>query len=240
MNREEIICSIIVTVLGSASLNGVVTHFLYESKLKKEQKMKAKDVIWGKIDSALEEVRTVELKASAREIYNLEDSLNESGYTDFQNDIAYYPAIMEEPQTLLDYFEELNETRRKWSKYLDPDICAYLYIMQNYCMQLMEYTKKNNLLDKYHEIGCIFFIDILNWQKNYEKLIVKRLNRSKYKIYTENGKKWERAKKKLDKKLWKKSILYKLINDVDSVEIMMIKKVFRKLTCDNQEENEAW
>ena len=29
------------------------------------------------------------------------------------------------------------------------DICAYLYIMQNYCMQLMEYTKKNNLLDKY-------------------------------------------------------------------------------------------
>lgn len=35
-----------------------------------------------------------------------------------------------------------------------------------------------------------------------------------------------------------KSILYKLINDVDSVEIMIIKEMFRKLTCDNQKENE--
>lgn len=230
MEKDEIIVTIIAAVLGSGVLNGIITHFLYNNKLKKEQKMKAKDAIWGKIDSALEEIRTVELKASARDIYNLEDSLSGSGYTDFQNDIAYYPAIMEDPQTLLDYFNELNETRRKWSKYLDPEICAYLYIMQNYCMQLMEYTKKNNLLNKYHEIGCVFFIDILNWQKNYEKLIVERLNRSKYKLYTENGRKWERAKKRLDKKLWKKSILYKLINDIESEEIILIKSVFQYLT----------
>ena len=51
MSRTEIIVSIIIAVLGSAGLNGLITHMLYNSKLKKEQKMRAKDIIWEKIVS---------------------------------------------------------------------------------------------------------------------------------------------------------------------------------------------
>ena len=40
MSKEEIIISIISTILGSSVLNGIITHLLYKNKLKKERRSK--------------------------------------------------------------------------------------------------------------------------------------------------------------------------------------------------------
>lgn len=236
MEKDEIIVTIIAAVLGSGVLNGIITHFLYNNKLKKEQRMKVKDIIWGKVDNALEAIRDIELKTRARNIFDFESTIIESEYTDFQNGVPVYPEIMSDSQTFYKFFMEINGARGEWSKYLDTEVGAYLYYMEIYCMQLMEYLSKNGLVNSYQLAGYIFFEDILEWQRNYEKLIVKRLNKSKYKIYTESGRQWTRAKKKVDKKLRKKSILYQLINDVDSNKIRKIKRIFSESICNNQSE----
>lgn len=226
MNRTEIIVSIIIAVIGSAGLNGVITHILYNSKLKKEQKMKAKDAIWSKIVEALEEVRVLEQKARIQEIFDFESIFQSYEYTDFTSGANRYPAIMGDSSDFFDFFREINGIREKWSRYLDPEIGALLFYMQIYCQRLMEYTSKNKLTDSYPMVGCFVFGDFLTWQVYLDNLIVKRLNKSSYKLYSENGVKWEKMKAKAFNKLWKATVLYKLINNIDDPYIATIKKIF--------------
>ena len=226
MSRTEIIVSIIIAVLGSAGLNGLITHMLYNSKLKKEQKMRAKDIIWEKIVSAFEEIRQLEQKAKEQEIFDFESIFKKEGYTDFFKDVGHYPAIMDSFDTFFGFFKEVNDARGKLALYIDPEVGAYLYYMHSYSMKLMEYMKKNNLVENYPLAGCFFFQDILNWQTHFDDVIVKRLNRSSYKLYSEHGEKWEKAKKKVEDKLWNESVLCKLINNIDDPYIEMIKGIF--------------
>ena len=54
MQKQEIIFSIISTILGSSVLNGIVTHILYNNKLKKELKYKGNDMIAQDIANSLQ------------------------------------------------------------------------------------------------------------------------------------------------------------------------------------------
>ena len=224
MNKTEIIVSLIVAVLGGTGLNGIITHILYNSKLKKEQKMQAKNIIFDKIVNALEEIRKIEVSIRTQEIFNLEDIFESEKYTDFLEDnIVCYPAIMNSFDTFFEFFNKVNTSRETFAPYIDPEVGAYLYYMQNYAIELMEYIKKNNL--PYPFAGCFIFQDLLNWQTHLEELIVRRLNKLNYKLYPEHGKQWEKKKKKVKDILRKKSILYKLINDADDRNIVTIKNI---------------
>ena len=95
MDKEKLLLSILSTILGSSVLNGVITHILYNNKLKKELKNKGNDMIAQDIANSLQFFRNLELELTTQEIYNTENELNERG-----SDInlfggeCIYPAIV--------------------------------------------------------------------------------------------------------------------------------------------------
>lgn len=216
ITRTQLIISVITAVLGSSVINGVVTHMLYNRKLKKDQAMRGQGMIWDKIAEALEKARDIELKSCIHEIYQLEDRVKGTDYLKFFGTETYYLAIMNDPYTFHSFLTEVNDLRNNYGKYLDPSVDAYLYYMQNYTFQLMDYLNKNNITD-YRYAGTLFIFDILKWQQSFEKLLVKRINNPKRKVYIEHNAKWKRITKKLDKKLWRKSYLYTLVENVDNL-----------------------
>lgn len=228
MNKTEIIMALIVAVLGSAGLNGIITHILYNSKLKKEQKVKARNTIWNRTVDALEEIRKIELGVKAQEIYEFEEVTQRNGYTDFFKDTLHYPAIMNDADSFFTFFLRINNARATLTPYIDLQTAAHLYYMQDYAMRLMEYLKKNNLTKNYPLAGCFFFQDLLFWQKSLDSIIVKRLNKSNYKLYSEHGFRWEFWKKQVERKLWKKTILYKLVSNVKEPYIEEIKNILEQ------------
>lgn len=54
MDKEKLLLSILSTILGSSVLNGVITHILYNNKLKKELKNKGNDMIAQDIANSLQ------------------------------------------------------------------------------------------------------------------------------------------------------------------------------------------
>lgn len=222
MKKSEII----IAIIGSAGLNGIITHILYNSKLKKEQKMRAKTNIWNKIVECLEQVRELELGAKSQEIYNFEEMISGGGYTDFSFDGLRYPSIMSDADTFFSFFTKINEARAQMSQYLDPEVGAYLHYMSGYAFQLMDYLKKNNLAGEYPLTGCFFFQDILAWQNALDTVVVRRLNKSSYKLHSEHGIRWNFAKKKVYMKLWRKTMLFKLIYDIDDSSTSEFKRIF--------------
>lgn len=225
MTKEEIIKFIISAVLSGVFLNGIATHILYSRKLKKEQKARSQNVIWDKIAEALENIRNIELRCRVIEIYQIEDRLKDEEYIQAFVNEAIYPEVMNDSETFIGFYESVNQSRSKWGKYLDPKVGAYLFYMQNYCVQLIDFINKNNLSNNYPVAGTVFIFDLQKWQKEYEKLLVRRINKPKHKVYVEDGIRWERAKKRVLKKLWKTSMLYNLISGVDNPKIALVKAI---------------
>lgn len=239
ITRGQIIISIISTILGSGVLNGIIAHILYNRKLRKEQKVRVQNMVWDKIIEALEQIRDIELKVRVQEKWNFREELEAEGYIDAFEGAGIYPEIMNDHDCFFNFYTEINEARSKWAKYMDPEVGSYLYYMERYCLQLIQYITKNGLVNNYPLAGTVFIIDLQKWQREYEKLLVKRLNRPKHKVYTEDGRSWKRAKKKIMKKFWNTSCLKALIEDrntppVNVLKAMLfgtndMKKVFREL-----------
>ena len=217
VTKQQMIISVISIILGSSVLNGIITHILYSRKLKKEQIARSENVVWDKIAEALECIRIIELKLRSQEIFNAEKCLttkeeeNSEDVNIAKSQIVYLE-VMNDSKTFFDFFVEINEARETYGRYLDAEVGAYLYYMQNYCMRLMKYINNNGLKDDYPTAGIVFSCDLQKWQRAFEKLLVKRINSPKHKIYVEDGFWWEYKKRKMDRKFWKKSVLYKLIN----------------------------
>ncbi len=106
MDKEKLLLSILSTILGSSVLNGVITHILYNNKLKKELKNKGNDMIAQDIANSLQFFRNLELELTTQEIYNIENELNERGsdinlfggeciYPAIFNDWASYDSFIE-------------------------------------------------------------------------------------------------------------------------------------------------
>lgn len=223
MTKEQIIISIISAVLGSSVLNGIITHILYNKKLRKEQKVRVQNMVWDKIIEALEQVRTIELKIRVQENYNFQNNLETGTYVDMFEGFGIYPAVMNDSASFIEFYGLVNDARGKWAKYLDPKVAAYLYYMERYCIELMQYLHKSKLSEDFPRAGTVFIFDLQKWQRNYEKLLVKRINKPKHKVYIEDGRAWKRAKKKVIKKFWNTSFLNALINNIDNPHIDVLK-----------------
>ena len=234
MTKEQIIISIISAVLSSSVLNGIITHILYNKKLRKEQKVRVQNMVWDKIIEALEQVRTIELEIRVQEKYNFQNDLQIGIHVDMFDGFKIYPAVMNDSSSFVKFYESINDARVKWAKYLDPKVAAYLYYMERYCLELVQYLQKCKLLKEFPRAGTVFVFDLQKWQRDYEKLLVKRINKPKHRVYTEDGRAWGRAKKKVIRKFWNRSVLNALIHDIDSPHIDVSRMIL--FGTDNAEE----
>ena len=183
--------------------------------------MRFENVTGDRIAEALCAVRDIELKSGIQEVYDIKNRLNEPDLDMFSPG-GIYPEIMNSPNDFTNYFERINEARKQYERYLDYETAAYLYYIENYCLTLMKYMGDHQQLE-FPLAGTVFIFDLQNWQKAYEKEIVKRINSPKYYVCAKDGWRWEYEKKKIMNKFWKKSILYGLIYDIDKPDLRMVK-----------------
>ena len=110
----------------------------------------------------------------------------------FLNPEGVYLAIMSDSNAFLEFVFEINDARGDYEKYLSDEVAAHLWY------------------------------DILNWRDSLEKAIVRDINRHSTKVVAHRGKKWEKAKEKLQEKLHKKNVLNELINNPNGEEARML------------------
>lgn len=222
MSREEIIVTVIAAVLSSSFLNGLITHFLYKNKLKKEQEIGHKNMIGERVKEALLEARELELQCTEQEVYKPEETFQEQEFSYFE-DYAISLGITRDMETFFEFMSNITRVRKEYEQFLGFKEAAFLYYIERYCNEFSHMLGKYGL--PFDEAGALFIPDFQRWQKRYEKLLVRKINHPSYKIYDKNKKGWEREKRRINKTLWKKSLLCKFENDKTYPEIMVLKAI---------------
>lgn len=221
---------IIPGILGICGIiiGAIINNFYHKSNIKKEQKVRFENMIGEQIASSLTHIRNIEQKINIMEIYDVENQINDNIKSEELASYPIYPAIMENHDTLLVFLDDISEARKSHADNVDNKTAAYLLIMNHYLMRLLALLKHVDEHD-YHIIGAIIYIDFQRWQKDFDKLLINRINKSTVKLYSHTGWKWELAKKKYTKKYWDKSIL-KIITTQNIKKLPTeIQELFEKL-----------
>lgn len=225
----QAIWNIINTKAGVAIVTCVLTAtftiLLNRWKIGREQKVRFENHIGDKITNAIIEIRELVIEANAYEVYDIDNILENEG-KDFNvfNDVRNYPAIMNGQAEFCEFTNKINDARKNNEKYLDRETAAYLYYMNRYTLQLMIYIGDMGLNNDFPFVGTAFIHDFNKWVRAYDRVLVRKLNRSNCKIKCKSGFLWELTKKYVMGKLWKKSLLYELLNNPSNT----INKIFEE------------
>ena len=213
MITEEIIATIITAIIGSGILNGIITHFLYSNKLKKELRAKNNNMFSEKISESLSYFRDVELILTTIEIYNFDEELEQNGAkVDLINkNCAYYLAIFDNWETFNDFFNKIQECRHEYEKYLSCKLALNLVFIDRYIMKLGLFMKQFGDDDLLPIFGTIFIFDLQKWQKRIDKMLVKEINKCTCKIESHESRKWKYMRKRELEKQWESTILHYMI-----------------------------
>lgn len=230
MEQTEIIVTIVGAIISSGILNIFITHALTRSALKKEQKVGYENMLGEKIIDALIQVRELELQCNSIELYEPEVVFEDDEFDGFGNN-AIGLTITEDKENFFKFMNEVSKLRRECEMYLGYEEAAMLYYMERYCQEFLHILTQYSVDIKL--AGTIFIVDFQKWQKHYEKILVKRINNPKYKIYDKNKKWWEFAKKRVLKHLWNKSLLNSVKKEEDNQASLMVRAI---LNANNAEE----
>lgn len=229
MSRTEIIVSIIIAVISSAGLDAIITNILYKNKLKKEQEIGHENMLGDRINEALLKARCLEQQCAAQRIYD-QGNMIQDEKADFFEHNAINLHVLENEENLRAFSNEIYNVRKNYEQYLGFKEASYLFYIERYIrnFQLLLIRNKWGL----KTAGAIFISDLQIWQKGFEKVLVRRINNPKYKIYDKNRKGWEKEREKRKRRLWKNSLLYKFSKDVKCIEVDIIKAML--IECDEK------
>lgn len=214
MDKEKIILSILSTILGSSVLNGIITHILYNNKLKKELKNKGNDMIAQDITNSLKFFRNLELELTIQEIYNIEDILNEhDSNVNLFEDQLIYPAIFNDWASYNSFLEKIHICRKLHEKNFSCKIASNLLFIYKYLNQLSLFMSKNGDESTLPFWGIIFMADLQIWQKKIDKLLVKEINKYSYRLESHTSNKWKRMRKKEFVKQYESTYLHFFLTD---------------------------
>ncbi len=212
MDKEELLLSILSTILGSSVLNGVTTHILYNNKLKKELKNKGNNMVAQDIANSLQFFRNLELELTTQEIYNIENELNERGSdVNLFGGKCIYPAIFNDWTSYNAFIEKIHICREQHEKNFSCKIALNLVFIDRYTKQLSLFMSKNGNEPALPFWGTIFIIDLQKWQKKIDKLLVKEINKYSYKLESHASDKWKKLRKKELVKQYESTILHFLL-----------------------------
>lgn len=236
------IYSIITIILGSSVVNGIINHFLYNNKLKKESKMKKNDTLSQKILEGLYSVRDAELELLGKEIYDVENEVDERGCrVDMFGDECVYPAIFNDIETYHAFLGKIKECRRIHEKNLSCEIALQLMFIEQYLAQLSLFMAENGGEENLQIWGTLFIFDLRMWQRKMDKLLVKEINKYSYKLESHQTKKWKFLWVRIVQNQFKKTILYFLLTGKcrkrDFVKMQTIEEGLQNIFKENDSEN---
>lgn len=211
----------IINTLISVVVGGLVTYGITVIRDKRERKVEYEKSIGSNIADSLYAVREIVQKANEIEIYGLEEDLELKRVQANLADHAIYPAIFNDGEALSNFFGLMNQARADHEIYLSYRTSSYLFYITNYLIELMKFIAKIGVVD-YHLLGALLVVDIQKWQKDFDKVLVKEINKNKLKLVSKTGFLWEKNKKKVLKDYWDKSLLKELIeSDVATFDEVM-------------------
>lgn len=202
--------SILSGVVGS-----IITYIFTVLKMKKDRKLEFEKSVGSRIATSLYAVREAIEEANVQEIYDVDNAFKEGANNPELNDFGIYPAILNDHQTLVDFWEKINHVRIDHELYLSYKSSAYLLYMSGYLTKLIQFLNQFDQVD-YHLIGTLLIFDLRSWQRSFDKQIVKEINKNKLKLTSKTGRKWEIEKKKINNEYWNKSFLKAIIEKIGS------------------------
>ncbi len=214
MTEDEIILTVIGAVLSSSVLNGILTHILYKNKLKKELKIKGHEMMANEIDKSLQSVRSMELKLTVQEIYDVQNVIEQrkSQVNLFEGE-AIYLEIFNDWKTYNGFKEVIAECRRKYERNLSVKTALNLVFIDRYIQQLSLFLAEHGGEDMMPFWGTVFIFDLQKWQKRMDKLLIKEINQYTYKLESHETIKWKIMRKKELIWQYENTILFYLINN---------------------------
>lgn len=237
MTREEMIITVVCSIIGSGVLSAFISHILYRSKLKKEQGIKFQNMIGERIADALNKAYELADQLKITEKYKAHDQMK-IGLFDAFDKKDLYPAIMSGPDTLNKFMTEVSEFRGKTEKFLDSKLTLDLVYLERYIFQLNVYASGFGKVDFFPLLGMIIEPDLDKWYVSFVKRIVKNQNKTKCKIECHFGKRWARLRKKFVEKRWINSDLYKVINNAfkknDDPHLKKVSEILKRSALDNK------
>lgn len=207
MNRKELI-TIVAAILSSGIINIFITNILYGRQLKKELKQKGNDKISQDIEKSLQYYRELELKLKTQEILNIEDRLKEknSNINMFEGEVIY-PEVLNDFKTMNEFIEDIQICRKEHEKNFSCRLALYLVYIDRYFQELRLFsaTIEESELPLF---GVILIVDLQDWQKKVDKLLVKEINKHNYKLESHETIKWRLLRKRILKRKYENSFLY--------------------------------
>ena len=203
--------TIVTAILGSGILSTVISHLLYNQKLRKEQLMKSESGVGAKMRIALEEALEIVSVLHYIELFDAECALEAPNFRSMGNDNIIYPMIFNDSQTLYSFHEMINSFRAQYERYVDCKTALGILLIDRYVTQLILFLKGYD--EKYwSHWGVIFNADIKMMSQRCEKRIIKRINKQKYEMEYHGGSKWEILRKYVFIHRWKKTLLRRIID----------------------------
>lgn len=218
MSKEEIILSIISIILGGGVVNGIITHILYNNKLKKELKYKGNDVIAKKIEESLEYVRELENSLNEQEIYDVDsvlekkkDKVNFFGAMG-NGEEAYYLSIFNSFETYNEFMDKVRICRKKYEKNLSCRIALNMVFIEKYLYQLSMFMSVHGGEKDIQFWGCIFSCDLIRWRARLDRMVIRETNKYSFKLESHDSNKWIRLRKRELTEQYQDTLLNYLLN----------------------------
>lgn len=212
INIFDVILKITIAIIG-AVLGVIVTHIFYKSKLRKEQKVRFDGMIGERVANALLKIRDVEQIALLIDLYELNDIIDKhNDKFDFLNEGTKYLSIFNNWNSYNEFMNQIVDVRRNFEKDVDCETSLYLLFIERYLMQLGMYMKGFNDECLLPTLGTIFSYDIQKWQREFDKILIKKINSHACKLEPHYGKKWNKKREKIVERNWNNTILQALIN----------------------------
>ena len=210
---EEMILPLITAILGSGLINCILTHILHSNKLRKEVKVKNISMIAEKVSESLDYFRDMELMLTTIEIYDVETEFEEKGakVDMIDSNCAYYPAIFNDKESLIDFLEKVNECRSKYERYLSCRLALNLVFIERYMMKVVLFAKDYENENVLPTMGTFLIVDLQKWQRRIDRILVKEINKATFKLESHKTKKWDLLRKWELERQWKGTLLYYLI-----------------------------
>ena len=236
MDTNDFYITIVTAILGSNVINGLISHILYNKKLKKELKSKGNNMIASKIQESLHAFRSLELKLSNIEIYDIEKRLKDNDVKFFGGE-AIYPEIFNDWNSYNSFMKAINECRKLHEQYLSCRVALHLVFIERYLMQLNKFMSNFQDESLLPTFGTIFIFDLQLWQKKIDRILVKELNKYNLKLESHQTRKWQLLRKKIIEKQWNDTILHAILYDdyhkhkkeiIDEIKTMWMNVIITK------------
>lgn len=209
--NKELLMTVVIAILSSGFINTIIAHILHRNRLTVENQKKVEKSMDDQILEALLKARELAHQIFTLEIYDCQGIIKQGNFDAYHPEVVY-PEIMNSPQYLKNYLDAITDFRKRYDLYLSRTIALNIIFIDRYLRQLQVYSNGWGESQIYPYIGAWIYIDLQKWAFQFDDLLVKKINRRKYKLQSHQGWLWKKQRRKIVEQQWEETLLYAMLN----------------------------